>query len=193
MKNDSLNNQKKRLPPGQRLTKDFPILHIGPEPKYDMKKWTFQVYGKVENPLILSWEQFKALPSSVDISDFHCVTGWSRFDNQWEGVLFKDLAEIVKPLPEARFVTFECEYEYTTSLPLDQCLDYDVILAYGHDGKPLSPEHGGPLRSVVPKLYAYKAAKFLRKVKFTQEQELGYWELRGYSNTADPWKEERFS
>jgi DMSO/TMAO reductase YedYZ molybdopterin-dependent catalytic subunit len=182
-----------RIPPNQRITSKFPVLHFGPIPKFDPEKWDFTVEGLVENPLKLTYEEFLKLPKVVGVSDFHCVTGWSKLDNTWEGVAFKTVADLVKPLKEAKYATIIAEVRYTTSLPLEDLLDNDVLLAYTLDGKPLASEHGGPLRLVVPKKYAYKSAKWVRKLKFTQQQELGFWEQRGYSNTADPWKEERFT
>jgi DMSO/TMAO reductase YedYZ molybdopterin-dependent catalytic subunit len=181
-----------KVPPNQRLTSSFPVLHVGPVPKFDSKTWDFVVEGLVENPIKLSFDGLLRLPKTVDVSDFHCVTGWSKLNNRWEGVLFKTVADLVKPLKEARYVTILSEGDYTTSLPLAELLSDDVLLAYGFEGKPLEPVHGGPLRLVVPKRYAYKSAKWVRKLRFTKEQELGYWEQRGYSNTADPWKEERY-
>jgi len=166
---------------------------VGSVPKFDPETWRFEVEGLVENPVKLTYAEFLALPKTVRVSDFHCVTGWSRLDNRWEGVAFKTICELVKPLEEARFVTVVAEGEYTTSLPIEELLDDDVLLAYSLDGKPLEPEHGGPLRLVVPKKYAYKSAKWVRKLRFTEERELGYWEALGYSDTADPWKEERYA
>jgi len=150
------------------------------------------VEGLVENPVHLSYDEFLRLPKVERVSDFHCVTGWSRLDNRWEGAAFKTIADLVKPLKEARYVTVACEGDYTTSLPIKELLEPDVLLAYGFEGKPLEPVHGGPLRLVVPKKYAYKSAKWVRKLRFTKDQELGYWEKRGYSNTADPWEEDRY-
>jgi len=147
----------------------------------------------VERPLRLTYEEFLKLPRVMCVSDFHCVTGWSRLDNRWEGVAFKTICDLVKPVKNAGFVTIFAEGDYTTSLPLSELLDDDVLLAYRFDGEPLSAEHGGPLRLVVPKKYAYKSAKWIRRVHFTEKQELGFWELRGYSNSADPWKEERYT
>jgi DMSO/TMAO reductase YedYZ molybdopterin-dependent catalytic subunit len=184
--------EKQRVPPNQRVTSKFPVLHEGPIPKFDPKKWDFVVEGLVKNPVRLSYEEFLKLPKVVSISDFHCVTGWSKLDNKWEGVAFKTISDLVKPLKEARYVTVVAEGNYTTSLPLEDLLDNDILLAYRLDDKPLEPKHGGPLRLVVPKKYAYKSAKWVRKLKFTEEQEQGFWEKRGYSNTADPWKEERY-
>ena len=187
-----LSGQGVRVPPNQRLTEEFPVLHVGPVPKFDRDTWNFVVEGLVENPVRLGFDEFLKLPKTVSVSDFHCVTGWSRLGNRWEGVSFKSVADMVKPLKEAKYVTVVAEGDYTTSLPLEELLDDDVLLAYGFEGKPLEPVHGGPLRLVVPKKYAYKSAKWVRKLRFTKEQELGYWEKRGYSNSADPWKEERY-
>jgi len=188
-----MTEQRQRVPPNQRVTSKFPVLHVGPVPKFDPKTWDFVVEGLVENPLRLTYEEFLNLPQIVSVSDFHCVTGWSRLGNRWEGVAFKTVSELVRPLKNARYVTIVAEGEYATSLPLEDLLDNDVLLAYRLDGESLTPEHGGPLRLVVPKRYAYKSAKWVRKLRFTEEQELGYWEKRGNSNTADPWKEERYA
>lgn len=181
-----------RLPPHQVETKKFPVLHVGVVPEFDPAAWDFEVMGLAENHLHLSFEEFGRLPRSDVTSDFHCVTRWSRLDNRWEGVKFKDLAAVVKPTDRAKFVTIICEGGYTTSLPLAELLDDDVILADKLDGIPLAPEHGWPLRLVVPKKYGYKSAKWVRKINFTASQELGFWERQGYSNSADPWKEERY-
>ncbi len=182
-----------RLPPNQHLTDDFPILHFGKVPEFDRKKWDFRVEGLVEEPVRLGYDELLSLEKSVVVSDFHCVTGWSKFDLEWEGVSFIHLAELVEPKRNARFATIEAEGGYTTSLPLIDLMEPDVIFAYNLEGKPLEPVHGGPLRLVVPKKYAYKSAKWVRRIVFTEEQELGFWEQRGYSNGADPWKEERYS
>ena len=181
-----------RIPPNQKVTSELPVLHIGSVPTFDPEKWDFEVEGLVEKPVRWTYKDFIGLPKKVSISDFHCVTGWSRLDNKWEGVSFKAIVDLVNPLNNARYVTIEAEGEYSTSLPLQDLLDDDVILAYRLDNKPLEPKYGGPLRLVVPKKYAYKSAKWIRKLRFTQKQDLGYWERRGYSNTADPWKEERY-
>jgi DMSO/TMAO reductase YedYZ molybdopterin-dependent catalytic subunit len=188
-----MGEEKQRIPPNQRVTSKFPVLHLGAIPKFDPKTWDFMVEGLVENPLRLTYEKFLKLPRMVSVSDFHCVTGWSRLDSRWEGVAFKTISDLVKPLKEAKYVTVVAERDYTTSLPLEDLLGNDVLLAYRLDDKLLEPKHGGPLRLVVPRKYAYKSAKWVRKLRFTEEQELGYWEKRGYSNTADPWKEERYT
>jgi DMSO/TMAO reductase YedYZ molybdopterin-dependent catalytic subunit len=182
-----------RLPPNQRLTTDFPILHFGKVPEFDRTTWDFRVDGLVDNPFRLTFDEFLSLKMTANISDFHCVTGWSRFNNKWEGVHFGDIAELVKPKTSARFATIECDGGYTTSLPLAELMEPDVLFAYNYNGEPLEPVHGGPLRLVVPKKYAYKSAKWVRRVVLSEEQELGFWEERGYSNSADPWKEERYS
>lgn len=188
-----MSGRKSRIPPNQRVTSKFPVLHVGPVPEFDPKTWDFTVEGLVENPMKLTYEEFLNLPKIISASDFHCVTGWSKLDSKWEGVAFKVISDLVKPLKEARYVTVVAEGGYTTSLPLEDLLEDDVVLAYRLDDKPLEPKHGGPLRLVVPKKYAYKSAKWVRKLRFTEEQELGYWEKRGYSNTADPWNEERYA
>ncbi len=188
-----MTNEGRRVPPNQKVVTKFPVLHHGSVPKFDPKTWDFVVEGLVENPIRLTYPEFLKLPKIMSISDFHCVTGWSRLDNKWEGVAFKTICGMVKPLRDAKYVTIGCEGNYTTSLPLEDLLDDDVLLAYKWDDKPLSPEHGGPLRLIVPKKYAYKSAKWVRELRFTREQEFGFWEKRGYSNTADPWKEERYA
>lgn len=185
--------EKNRIPPGQRVTAKFPVLHEGRTPVFDEARWDFSVEGEIDNPIRLSWKDFLGLPKVKVVSDFHCVTSWSRLDNEWEGVLFSEIARTVRPRETAGFVTVVCEQGYTTSLSLDELMDDDVLLAHGLGGKPLPPEHGGPLRLVVPKKYAYKSAKWVRKLVFTREKELGFWEKRGYSDSADPWKEERYS
>ena len=177
-----------RLPPGQKAVSRAPLRHIGAIPKFNEKTWSLTVSGLVENPLSLSWQGFLGLPKVASVSDFHCVEGWSVLDQRWEGVPFRIIVEIAKPKGEARYVTFECDDGYTTSLPLTDLLDENVLLAYKSDDRFLKPERGGPLRLLVPKKYAYKSAMWVRKIRFTSERELGYWESRGYSDTANPWK-----
>ena len=186
-------NEKPRLPPGQRVIQDLPALHVGSIPPFDPATWDLRIDGEVREPRTLTHEQLHALPSLIAVSDFHCVETWSVLDVAWEGVRFSDIADLVSPTERARFVTIGCDGDYTTSLPLSDLMDPDVLLAWGLDGKPLTPEHGFPLRLVVPHKYAYKAAKWVRWIRFTFEKELGYWEQRGYSDSADPWKEERQS
>jgi DMSO/TMAO reductase YedYZ molybdopterin-dependent catalytic subunit len=182
-----------RLPPGQRLTKDFPVLDLGVQPLLPPARWKLTLDGLVENPRTLNWDEFSALPRVEDICDFHCVTTWSKFDCAWSGVPFTTLYELVQPKPEAKFVWITAFDSYTTSLPLEKLLDDDVMVATHFEGQPLTREHGAPARLVVPKLYAWKGAKFLKQLSFQAEDRLGFWEIRGYSNSADPFREERFA
>ena len=182
-----------RLPPGQTLVTNFPVLSYGPTPRFNAAKWDFRLMGLVERPLRFTWEEFRALPRTQQVADFHCVTTWSRYDNQWEGIKTRALAEMVGIKPEAKFVVVLCDGGYTTNLPLDEFLDDDVLLAYRHDGKDLAPDHGWPLRLVVPKLYAWKSAKWVRAIEFSARDRRGFWEVRGYHNHGDPWTEERYS
>jgi DMSO/TMAO reductase YedYZ molybdopterin-dependent catalytic subunit len=187
-----LNVRDKRLPLGQKEVERVPLRHIGSIPRFDPNMWRLEVYGEVEKPMMFSFEDLKEKPSIISVCDFHCVEGWSILNNKWEGIPFKTIVKIVKPKENAKYVTLECDDGYTTSLPLSDLLEDKVLLAYKLNDNPLPPERGGPLRLVVPQKYAYKSAMWLRKIKFTSRQELGYWETRGYSNTADPWKEERY-
>jgi DMSO/TMAO reductase YedYZ molybdopterin-dependent catalytic subunit len=184
---------RERVPPGQTLTTKFPILHVGEPPGFNPQTWRLTVVGEVDHPLTLTWEQVLALPSITSISDFHCVTSWSRLDNRWEGVAFRTLIERVQPKPQAQYVIGEDDWGYTANLPLDVLMDDDVLLAYKHDGCALEAVHGGPLRLVVPKRYGWKSIKWLRALYFRAHDEPGFWEVRGYSNTADPWTEDRYS
>jgi DMSO/TMAO reductase YedYZ molybdopterin-dependent catalytic subunit len=184
---------ERELPPGQYLTEKFPVLSYGPTPRFDAQKWDFRVLGLVEEPLHLSYDELRALPMSSQISDFHCVTTWSRLDNSWEGVKTKDLMKLVRLRSEARYVVVRCDGGYTTNLPLGEFLDDDVMLAYRHDGRELEPDHGFPLRLVVPKLYGWKSAKWVRSIEFSFNDRRGFWEVRGYHNHGDPWAEERYS
>ena len=182
-----------RLPPGQREVHNFPVLDLGLHPEVPLDQWRLKIHGQVENPVTLTWEEFMALPQFKDVSDFHCVTTWSQFDMQWEGVAFFTIAELVRPKPAARHVFFKSYDGYSTNNPLEVCLDDDVLIAHSWNGKPVSVEHGGPARVIIPKRYAWKGAKFIREITFLDRDILGYWELRGYSNEADPWLEQRFS
>ncbi|OGS46390.1 MAG: hypothetical protein A3K66_04170 [Euryarchaeota archaeon RBG_16_67_27] len=181
------------LPPGQREVRKWPRLDLGIVPRFDPREWDLRVDGAVDRPLRLTYEELLALPSARVTSPFHCVTGWTTFDNAWDGVTVRELATRAGIQPGARFATFYCGDGYTTSHPLDVLYDADVLIVYRHDGNPLPLEHGGPVRLLVPKRYAYKSAKWVRRIAFTQEEELGYWEVRGYSNTADPWTEDRYA
>jgi DMSO/TMAO reductase YedYZ molybdopterin-dependent catalytic subunit len=181
-----------RLPPGQRLVQNWPVLDLGIKPKIAPESWRLTVDGLVENPLSWSWAEFQAQPQVEMTSDIHCVTAWSRYDNRWEGVSARHLLEQVKPLPEARRILFQAHDGYTTNLPLTAFDDEGVLLAARWEGAPLAPEHGGPVRVVVPKLYFWKSAKWVKRLEFVAEDRKGFWEVRGYHNEADPWKEERY-
>ncbi|HET9847199.1 MAG TPA: sulfite oxidase-like oxidoreductase [Candidatus Dormibacteraeota bacterium] len=181
-----------RLPPGQVLTQKWPVLSYGSPPGYDMTKWRLRLFGEVGAPATLSWQDVRNLPSTQVTADMHCVTTWSRLDNHWEGVAFRDLAGLVQPTSDARYVIAHCDAGYTTSLPVELLADEDVLIAYRHDGEELSADHGGPLRLVVPKRYAWKSAKWLEGLEWVKFDRLGFWEKNGYNNSADPWKEERY-
>ena len=181
------------LPPGQREVRKWPRLDLGIVPRFDPKEWDFRVDGAVDRPLRLTYDEFLKLPFLQVISPFHCVTGWSTFENDWVGVSIRELAQRAGARPSAKFATFHCADGYTTSHPVEVLYDEDVLMAYRHDGRPLPVEHGGPVRLLVPNRYAYKSAKWVRRVAFTEEEELGYWEVRGYSNTADPTTEDRYA
>ncbi len=185
--------ENERIPPGQRLTEDFPVLHVGSIPTFNSDKWDFRLFGAVRKPTTLSWAQFCNLPQQERTSDFHCVTGWTRLDCHWAGVSFREIVSLAMPEEEAKYVLAHAERGYTTNLPLVELMDDDVLLVLRLDGKPLPPIHGGPLRLVVPKRYAYKSAKWIRGIEFLEKEARGYWETRGYSNTADPWLEERYA
>jgi DMSO/TMAO reductase YedYZ molybdopterin-dependent catalytic subunit len=182
-----------RIPPGQSLVDQFPVLSYGPTPRFNPRKWDFRVFGMVEQELRFSYEEFRALPPSRQRADFHCVTTWSKLDNLWEGVRVADLMTRVRLKPEARYVIVHSDGGYTTNLPLEEFVDEDVMLAWRHDGHNLEPDHGWPLRLVVPKLYGWKSAKWVRAIEFAFEDRRGFWEVRGYHNHADPWAEERYS
>ncbi len=180
-----------RLPPGQSLTLKFPVLHYGPVPSFDAKTWTLRVFGLVNNEKSWTWDEFLKLPTKTVTCDIHCVTRWSKFDTVWEGVPFRHVAELVGVRPEAKFVIAHCEYGFTTNVPLEVMMDDDVLLAYKYDGQFLEPDHGFPLRTLVPKRYFWKSAKWLRGIEFTDRDRPGFWEQAGYHNEADPWLEQR--
>jgi DMSO/TMAO reductase YedYZ molybdopterin-dependent catalytic subunit len=171
----------------------WPVLSYGPTPRFNPATWDFRLFGLVEEPRRLNYQQFRALPQSRLTADFHCVTTWSRLDNLWEGVLAKDVVSLVRLKPAARYVMIHCDGGYTTNLSLDQLLDDDVLFAHRHDGRDLEPDHGWPLRLVVPKLYAWKSAKWVRGVEFLAENRRGFWEVRGYHDRGNLWNEERYS
>jgi DMSO/TMAO reductase YedYZ molybdopterin-dependent catalytic subunit len=182
-----------RLPPGQRETSKFPVLSKGGTPAWDPGTWEFTVTGAVENELRLSFDEFTDLESVTQRQDFHCVTGWSKFDCEFTGVTFPHLAELAGVDDDAVHVMFHALDGYTTNLPLEDCMREEVLFTWQFDGEDLPREHGGPLRVVTPHKYAYKGAKWVDGVEFLTEAERGYWEKRGYSNTADPWVEDRYS
>ncbi len=181
-----------RAPPGQYVTAKWPVLHVGEVPRFDPRTWDFRVAGLVERPLRLTWQEFNALPRVQRVSDIHCVTTWSKYDNTWEGVSTRQVLQRAGMKPEARFVIVHAENDYTANLPLEVFLAEDALFATHHDGNPLEPDHGYPLRLVVPRLYFWKSAKWVRGIELTPEDRPGFWEQRGYSNSADPWKEERY-
>jgi len=182
-----------RLPPGQRETEKFPVLSKSGTPEWDPETWEFTVTGAVEAELSFSWDEWKALPHETQRQDFHCVTGWSKFDCEFRGVPFTELAERAGVADEASHVMFSALDGYTTDLPLAQCTREEVLFVREYDGDPLPRDHGGPLRVVTPHRYAYKGAKWVDGVTFLTEAERGYWEKRGYSSTANPWNEERYA
>ncbi len=184
---------RERMPPGQVVTPKLPVLHHGSVPAVDLATWDLRIFGLVKAPLHLSYEDILAMPRVRVIADVHCVTGWSKLDSEWEGVQFRELAWRAQPLAEAAFVEAVAEAGYTTSLPLDVLMDDDVLLAYRYGGAPLTPEHGWPLRLLVPKRYFWKSAKWLRGLEFMAQDRLGFWERSGYNNHADPWLEERYA
>jgi DMSO/TMAO reductase YedYZ molybdopterin-dependent catalytic subunit len=181
-----------RLPPGQVATLKWPVLHVGDVPQFDPATWDLRTTGLVRQPLRLSWAGFQALPRTEITADFHCVTRWSRFDNHWEGVPFRAIRDLTEPLSSAAYVLVHGDGRYTTNVSLEDLLGPNILLADRHDGAPLAPEHGGPLRLVVPKLYGWKSAKWVRSFDFLSRDKAGYWERNGYHMYGDPWHEQRF-
>jgi len=181
------------IPPGQKVVDNLPVLHYSSVPVININQWSLTVDGLVRNSLKFSMEDILKIKSVEILAPFHCVTGWSNMEVKWKGVLFKDIVDIVQPFDSAKYVFVTCYDNYTTNLPLDVVLQTDVILAYGLWDKELPPQHGYPLRLVVPKRYAYKSAKWVKEIKFIEKDKMGFWESRGYSNSADPFKEERYA
>jgi len=189
-----------KLPVGQHEVSNWPVLDLGEQPNIPLDRWQLEVGGRVANPTIFAWEQFLALPQVEDVSDFHCVTTWSRYDNHWRGVRFKTIAELAVPDDDVRFVLCTghdfmpgTQIPYTTNLPIERAIEDDVLLVHTWEGKPLPREHGGPCRIITPKLYAWKGAKWIRKIEFLSDDRKGFWEVRGYSNTAEPWFNDRYA
>lgn len=185
-------NSNTRIPPGQTEVHNFPVLDLGIQPTIALSQWRLRVWGLVQHPLELDWEHFMALPQTTLVADFHCVTRWSQLEMQWSGVLALDLLALAQPLGEAQFVTLHGYDDYTTNLPLTALLEEDVILAHHWNGQELARQHGGPMRIIVPKRYAWKGAKWLRGIELHAQDRPGFWEVRGYHNAGDPWREERF-
>jgi DMSO/TMAO reductase YedYZ molybdopterin-dependent catalytic subunit len=182
----------KRLPPGQYLTEKWPVLHAGTVPAVELSTWDFRVFGEVENPVTLTWDELRQLPSREVTIDIHCVTRWSRFDTSFRGVHWSELAKLVRPKPSARFVLAHAEQGFTANVPLAAIEDENALIAWEADGEPLDPEHGWPLRLVVPSRYFWKSAKWLRGLELLAADEPGFWERYGYHNDADYWREERY-
>ncbi len=182
-----------RVPPGQKVTRGWPVLHVGGIPPFDESTWSLEFRGEVDVPFTLSYQELKALGPIDMRSDFHCVTGWSKLDNYWTGVKMTTLLERARPSEAATHVTVGDGIDYTANVPLDVLADDDVMIAWAHNGKDLAPKHGFPLRLVVPKFYAWKSVKWVRYFDFITADKRGFWEVRGYHNRADPWLEERYS
>ena len=182
-----------RLPPGQHLVKNWPVLDLGLHPEVSRERWKLRVFGAVEKPTIWDWAAFEALPQSEITTDIHCVTTWSRYDNLWSGVLTRNVMAAVRPKDEARFVLLGSSDGYTTNLPLADFAAADAMLVRAWEGRPLDTEHGGPVRLVVPHLYFWKSAKWLNEIQFTTHDRPGFWEVRGYHERGDPWQEQRYS
>ena len=182
-----------RIPPGQKVTEKWPVLHYGAMPTVDIASWTFTISGLVEKERRFTYEEFQALPRVKVLSDVHCVTGWSRLNNLWEGISTATVKELVHILLEAKFVIVHGTGGFTTNVPLDDFFQHDVLFALKHDGKPLTPEHGYPVRLVVPGLYFWKSAKWVNGIEFVAKDRPGFWESVGYHNRGDPWQEERYA
>jgi DMSO/TMAO reductase YedYZ molybdopterin-dependent catalytic subunit len=181
-----------RVPPGQYLTEKWPVLHYGPVPRFDPRTWEFRVFGKVLNEVKLNWEEFQKLAQVTVVADMHCVTTWSKLDQRWEGIPFAKIVELAKPLPDAKFVIAHSEHGFTANTPIEFTQRDDCLIALRANGEPLTAEHGSPARLVVPRLYAWKSAKWLRGIEFSATDKPGFWERNGYHNRGDPWKQERY-
>lgn len=184
---------EQRLPPGQRLVRDWPVLDLGVQPDVPVARFRLDIDGAVGHKASLSWEEFLALPQEESVCDIHCVTQWSRYDNHWRGVAARNIVALVAPAPEVRHVIFHSHDGYTTNVRFDQFDQPDVFLVHQWEGKPIPRQHGGPLRMLIPRLYFWKSAKWLRRIEFAADDRPGFWEVRGYHNNADPWLEERYS
>jgi DMSO/TMAO reductase YedYZ molybdopterin-dependent catalytic subunit len=185
--------ENERLPPGQHLTRDWPVLDLGLTPQISRERWRLDVYGAVEQPIFWDFAQFTAQPQTRSVSDIHCVTTWSRYDNQWEGLAVRDLLVACQPHEGARHVVLHSYDGYTTNLTIEDFATEDALLAHSWSGAPLTQDHGGPVRLVIPHLYFWKSAKWLQAIEFRNDDAPGYWEVRGYHNRGDPWTEQRYS
>lgn len=185
-------DKEMRLPPGQRLVTNWPVLDMGVQPDVPKAEWQMTVDGLVENLITLDWEAFMALPQMEDVSDIHCVTQWSRYDNRWQGVSTRTLMERVGPRPEANHVILHGFDGYTTNVTLAHFSEEDCLIAHSHDGEPLTREHGAPARLIIPRYYFWKSAKWIKRIEFVAVDNPGFWEVRGYHNIGDPWLEERY-
>ena len=185
--------QQRRIPPGQYLTQKWPVLHYGSVPSTDLATWDFKVWGEVEQPFTFTWDELRAMPRKSLTTDIHCVTRWTRLDARFEGVPIQHILERARLTPDAHFALAHSEQGYTANVPIEVLDDDDVLLADIADGEPLTPEHGYPLRLVIPKRYFWKSAKWVRGLQFLSRDQLGFWERYGYHNDADPWKEQRFA
>jgi DMSO/TMAO reductase YedYZ molybdopterin-dependent catalytic subunit len=192
VKNAPGHEEGARVPPGQFLTRKFPVLTHGATPKIELGQWRLGLSGLVEEEVELDWKAFRALPWITVEADFHCVTQWSALDNLWEGVPFSELAAMARPRAEAKFIMAHCYGGYTTNLPLEVALESGGILAHKHNGQELSWDHGWPVRLIIPSRYGWKSAKWVNDIEFLEKDSPGFWEMRGYHNGGDPWKEERF-
>lgn len=182
-----------RVPPGQTVTERFPILHEGDIPEYDLSTWSLRIFGEVEEERSFSFHELLALPQTSQVNDIHCVTRWSKLDTKWEGVRFIDLLPLLRVKPEAKYVMIHADEDYDTNLPLEDMMREDVLLAHRFDGEPLTDKHGWPMRLLVPHLYFWKSAKWIRGIEFMKEDRPGFWERNGFHNYADPFLEQRFS
>lgn len=182
-----------RLPPGQRLVENWPVLDLGIQPDVPREDWRLTIDGAVENPVSWDWTAFTAQPQIEDVSDIHCVTQWSRYDNRWRGVSTLHIVELVRPTPDAAHVVLHGYDGYTTNVSLEMFTDPDCLIAHEHDGVPIPREHGGPARLVIPRYYFWKSAKWVKRIEFVASDRPGFWEVRGYHNVGDPWDEQRYS
>ena len=186
------NPETDRLPPGQRLVENWPVLDLGIQPDVPKADWRLTIDGTVENPVAWDWAAFMEQPQVDDVSDIHCVTQWSRYDNRWSGVSTRHVIDLVRPKPETAHVILHSYDGYTTNVSLAAFADEDCLIAHTHDGAPLGREHGGPARLVIPRYYFWKSAKWVKRIEFAAADRPGFWEVRGYHNVGDPWAEQRY-